>query len=242
MSGVAGWLARGTRCTICGAVPSRFVVSLHGRRTCASHRVAERCFFCSEPGEFTRLGPTITRCPTCTATATVERRDDIEQELPRIRAELQRLGFGLQRRVIVELATSGELHSLSPDAAHAVLGETRLQVQYGSAKAVNVLILRGLPVLWFGRTVAHENMHAWLAEQGWPPRTPRVEEGLCELVAYAWLKAQPGKWPAALRSAMLSGADPLYGAGFHAVQDAVRRRGISGVLESVRKSGRLPEV
>jgi hypothetical protein len=83
-------------------------------------------------------------------------------------------------------------------------------------------------------------MHAWLVQNDFPPLDRTVEEGLCQVVAYRWLRDQPDPRAALLREGMDTSPDPVYGEGFRAAKQAVRREGMNAVLASVKATGRLP--
>jgi hypothetical protein len=51
----------------------------------------------------------------------------------------------------------------------------------------------GLPWLLTGTVMAHELMHAWLVVDTFPTGPKVVEEGLCQLMAYLWLRSQDWK-------------------------------------------------
>ncbi|XP_058215346.1 LIM domain-containing protein HDR3-like [Rhododendron vialii] len=56
-------------------------------------------------------------------------------------------------------------------------------------KVVAILLLFGFPKLILGATLAHEMGHALIKLQGWTFILERkVEEGICEAIAYEWLK------------------------------------------------------
>ncbi|QKV75300.1 protein DA1 [Amycolatopsis sp. Hca4] len=158
--------------------------------------------------------------------------------LPRVRRSVAELGFSLRHRVRVRLAEPDELRSPS---GTDLLGLTRIvAVDEGRGHAEAVLVLRGLPAELFGSTVAHELGHAWLSENGNHPRNPAVEEGLCELIAYAWLKKSSTRFGAALREELATNTDPVYGEGFRQVHTAVRHHGVDRVLRTVAATGELP--
>jgi hypothetical protein len=61
-----------------------------------------------------------------------------------------------------------------------------------------VVVLYGLPAIAFGAVLAHECAHAYIRIRGGFPRlAPKVEEGLCQLVALLWVEdvATRGRLP-----------------------------------------------
>jgi len=69
---------------------------------------------------------------------------------------------------------------------------------------------------------------------------PSVEEGLCELTKHLWLTQQ--KTPeAAFRLKLLdNNDDPIYGDGYRAARRGLDRMPLDGLLQHVRRYGRLP--
>ena len=59
----------------------------------------------------------------------------------------------------------------------------------GETKVNAVVVLYGLPFIAFGAILAHECTHAYIRIAGGFPRlAPKVEEGLCQLVALLWVE------------------------------------------------------
>eukprot|EP00249_Psilotum_nudum_P012747 c23959_g1_i3 orf=1072-1527(+) len=52
-----------------------------------------------------------------------------------------------------------------------------------------ILILYGLPRLLTGSILAHELMHAWLRLNGFRNLQPKIEEGICQVLAHMWLES-----------------------------------------------------
>ncbi|MET8756653.1 protein DA1 [Lentzea sp. NPDC004782] len=233
-----------TTCTVCGHPPvDSYELSMHGEATCVAHPAEARCALCSrprhagEPGWY-RFTATTVRCPTCTAVA-VETQDQARQHIPRVREEMAALGIRLGQRVRVTLV---EPDDLNLDGRGLCLGRTIGRTWEGSpvTEVVGIHIARGLTATHFGSTVAHEIGHAWLAQQGARHLDLVVEEGVCELFAGAWLKRQRTAFADTLRQSALDNPDPVYGAGYRRVREAVVRHGIEAVLSAVCRRGTLP--
>lgn len=222
-----------------------FSISYHGEVTCARHTVKVRCGLCTRPTEvlgpgWSDLGNRLMRCPRC-AEGAIDNRDLVRAAMPRIRADISALGFALGARVRVELVSAEELALLLPGCGPTTFGVTRVaHWGNGRAEALDVAILQGLPAIWFGRTIVHENMHAWLAQQGILPSSNVVEEGMCELAAFGWLARKSDPFAQTLRELMRSSRDPVYGAGLHQVQAAVAAHGLRPVIDHLRQTGELP--
>ena len=124
-----------------------------------------------------------------------------------------------------------------------------------------ILLLFGYPRLLTGSILAHEVLHAFFrlshkAGRRFPPRgmPARLEEGLCQLAAWCWLRdagaaaveggaaAAPARTPLNFFAyAVESDTSPVYGAGFRDALRAFRRLGsLPAVLAEVEERGALP--
>ncbi|KAH7858849.1 hypothetical protein Vadar_028680 [Vaccinium darrowii] len=62
-------------------------------------------------------------------------------------------------------------------------------------KELAIFLLHGFPKEVLGTTLAHEMVHAWIWLQGWTfSLKSEVEEGICEAVAYKWIKYTAGDY------------------------------------------------
>lgn len=242
-----GWSGR--RCTLCGRRPLGVAeVSLHGELTCARHAVSGRCVLCGRPhdtdpapGWQPIIGSRL-RCPTC-AVGAVDTQADARRCLPTVRREMASIGIVLDTPVRVEIVEGGRLDQASAGIDNGVLlgiteqrcvpGQRRLEV-------IRIQIIGGLTPTHFGRSVAHELGHAWLAQRGATAVDQMIEEGVCELFAHAWLKRQGSALATELRAQLRDNPDPVYGDGYRAVHAAVRCAGIGTVLDIVVRTGKLP--
>lgn len=159
------------------------------------------------------------------------------------------LGIRLDTPVRVAIVTADELSGVVTAAGDGVplgvtLGVTDSRWIDGQpgADVLRIRIIAGLTPTHFGRAVAHELGHAWLAQRATAAiTTPSLEEGVCELFAHAWLKRQATPLAEALRSQLRDNPDPVYGQGFRSVHAAVARHGIDAVFDAVCAHGRLPD-
>jgi hypothetical protein len=236
------------RCTVCGRWPLLgYRLSLHGEVACVTHAATARCVFCAgthpdpDPPGWAPFGDGRLRCRRCRAGA-VETQPDARRLLPVVRRQLAGMGLELPRRVRVRIVSpAAALDAAGPREEGLLLGLTeRVTGRREGTHVVEISIVAGMPPAYFGRAVAHEFGHAWLALRGRAPVPDAVEEGMCELFAYAWLKRDGTPLALALRERFAGRPDPLYGGGFRAVHTAVRRHGLARVLDAVLSSGRLP--
>lgn len=240
MSGARTVTAR--NCTECGRLPrGPAVVSLNGELTCTHHPVRDRCFTCGRPRCSGGTGwepaaPGMLRCPTCSSEAVLTQ-VDARRFIPRLRRDLAGMGIALAARVRVRLVPLGDLDS---SGSTTLLGLTEQRWYDGDAarRSVEIRVAAGLPPTHFGRVVAHEVGHAWLGERGAWVADQRIEEGVCEVFAAAWLKRRRTSLADSLREQIRRNPDPTYGGGYRLVHEAVVRRGISAVLDSICRTGR----
>ena len=129
-----------------------------------------------------------------------------------------------------------------------------------------VLVLFGLPRELTSSILAHEAMHVWLKLTKTMPflLPPKVEEGLCQVVAYKYLQEigretatgtsdtmEEGVYSAWQEEEQLRGffahqiasdRSPVYGDGFREAVGCVDALGLSVVLECVQESSALPPI
>ncbi|CAN1163768.1 Protein DA1 [Linum perenne] len=122
-----------------------------------------------------------------------------------------------------------------------------------------ILILYGLPRLLTGSILAHEMMHAWMRLNGFQPLSQDIEEGICQVLAHMWLDSQLNiessssagsrnnsrppfvkKLGAFFKHQIESDSSPVYGDGFRAGQQAMRKYGLQRTLQHIRMTGRFP--
>jgi hypothetical protein len=204
-------------------------------RFCFSHRDMPACRLCRAPG-VVRSGANVAYCDACAADA-VNSQDGVKQIVPRIRLGMSDMGIVLAHRVRVRLMSQGGIAALGARELGVVNGLTR----WNGRTVVEIAVVSGLPPAKFGMTVAHETMHAWMFQEGFPPMlTPMIAEGLCQLAAFRWLKDCADRGASLLRTAIENNPDPIYGDGFRVVRASAKRHGLSRVLSVVRQTGQLP--
>jgi hypothetical protein len=226
-----GILVPGRRCDLCNAMLMfhAFATPLGGV-FCTSHGDLPNCLLCSAPlpggGRY---------CGPCAATS-IYTRDHVRRALPPVRELLHDMGVRLTPPVHVQLVDGTKMRTLHARESGTVLGVTLVQ----GRQVTEVCIAAGLPAIEFGSTVAHECMHAWLAQNGFGQIDPSIEEGLCEVVSYRYLRDQPDPRAPLLRLKLDRNPDPVYGDGFRAAKASVKRHGMNPVLAAVKHTGRLP--
>ena len=101
-------------------------------------------------------------------------------------------------------------------------------------------MLQDLPLLKFGTTVAHEAMHSYMTQNGFGRVPAHIAEGMCQLLAYAWVIRQDGMLAAAERKQIEDNPDSVYGDGFRQAYEAARRVGVKRTLATVKDQHRFP--
>jgi len=227
-----GLLMPGDKCDLCGKLLLfSGIANRLGQRYCLSHSTLPLCHLCSGPhhagGDF---------CEPCAATC-VRSQDELRVTLPRIRDELHAMGIRLNPPVHVQLVDEVTLAAKNTGPSDQVHGVT---VTSGR-RALEIYVLEGQPAMEFAAIVAHECMHAWLAQNGFSSGIDRqIEEGLCQVVSYRCLRDQADPRARLVLENIELSPDPVYGGGFRLVRDSVRRHGMESVLAAVKATGHLP--
>jgi hypothetical protein len=224
---IRGW----DSCPVCRqAMTARRGVAMTGEQFCDRHLGQASCALCAMPADATGLA--IPLCQRCAATS-IRTRTDVKREIPAVKRQLADLGIRTVRPVLVQLASAKVLRGTAGDHA---LGVT---VSRGT-DVVDLFVLQDLPLLKFGTTVAHEVMHIYMTQNGFGHVPAPAAEGLCQLLAYAWIIRQDGMLATAERRQIEENPDPIYGDGFRQAYEAVRRVGARRTLATVKQRHRLP--
>jgi hypothetical protein len=227
----ASGILRRDSCPVCHqAMTTRRGVAMTGEQFCERHIGQTPCTLCTMPADGPGLA--IPLCRRCAATS-IRTVSDVKRELPRLKGQLAALGIRTVKPVKVQLASPEMLHNLVGDQA---LGTTI----YQGTNVINLFVLQDLPLVKFGTTVAHEVMHSYMAQNEFGQVPSRVAEGLCQLLAYAWVIRQDGMLAAAERRQIEENPDPIYGDGFRQAYKAVRRVGVRCTLATVKQQHRFP--
>ena len=218
-------------CSVCrNAMTVRRGVALTGELFCDRHLGQTACALCAMPADAPELA--IPLCQRCAGTS-IRTEADVGRVLPAVKRQLTTLGIRTITPVRVKLAPS-EL--LQRTVGNHALGATVFQ----GNEVINILVLHDLPFVRFGATVAHEVMHAYMTQNRFGRVPSQVAEGLCQLLAYAWVIRQEGILATAERRQIEENPDPIYGDGFRQAYEAVRRVGVLRTLATVKHQHRLP--
>jgi hypothetical protein len=208
-------------------------LALTGEPFCDRHAGQPQCQLCAMPAD-AGLGLPVPLCLRCSREDVIRTQDDVKRALPRIAGQIRALG--IRTTVPVQVRLCGREEMALVGTGRHMLGAT-----YWRGSTVHDLrVMRDLPLLKFGTTVAHEVMHAYLVQQKYPRMEPALTEGLCQLTAYAWVRREDGILAAAEQRRIDENPDPIYGDGFRQVKQAVERNGVKITLNYVQRHGRLP--
>lgn len=113
----------------------------------------------------------------------------------------------------------------------------------------HISVLKGLPAAYFAPVLAHEYGHAWLWLNNYGKLPPMVEEGLCELFAYLWVKEEKSRPTAGMNvreleywvACMEKNDDPYYGGGFKKALNALNFMSVIELMDYVKYKKNLPE-
>ena len=264
-----GAAAEAAQCSAMRRASARAVQSNPRNQSGAVQRVCYGCGAAAAVAAQSYTEPRRAVCASCATTSirTVEQGEALLAEVVR---DLHRfVGLDL-RGVAIPLRLVGEddndAWELDPDSgergdpvdASAAWAELPL---LGGVAVRKLVMLKGLPRLHSGKMLAHELAHVWIHRgfNSLAPLPPRVEEGLCELVAYLWLVERAARLSlegggvcgdapcdadrrvARWRIAQTErNPDALYGRGFRESLASVQGRSLREMLQHVRRHKRLP--
>ena len=172
-----------------------------------------------------------------------------EELLKKMRVELKKNGLDLGHlETPIRLVDRKELFQRSrrsSNEGHILLGLTRGMLTYSGERVVDshfmeILIQRGLPEDHFKLVAIHELCHAWIFYRGIHQLPLYLEEGLCVLSEYLWLRRQ--KIPEA-RYWMLrirKNKDPIYGDGFRHALKCWEKMPLPRMMRYVEQKHKLP--
>jgi hypothetical protein len=185
--------------------------------------------------------------------AALAQRDDAphEADLPASSGRSTLRGLTLTEEVVVRpVARSDPFGATLGAALTWGLGGPEALPRRVGCRVSCIAVLSALPRLLAGSVLAHECCHALLRLGAPLSLTPRVEEGVCQLMGLLWLERQAATLQdpravahaAQLAHAIRNDASEVYGAGARDAIRAYRAVGLTRLLDAVRATGRLPPV
>lgn len=166
-----------------------------------------------------------------------------------MRQALASVGLKLnQSQTPVRLCNREELHQASRHNFHderPVLGMARWSITQANGRVVartfkDILIQSRLPEEHFRTVAIHELTHAWFFYQNYRDLPVEVEEGLCVLMEYIWLKGQKTRDAQYRRTLINQSLDPVYGDGFRRARQALELMPLKTLLRYVKDRKKFP--
>jgi len=239
------------KCAICSQpLIGKYVAGFWGENYHVEHQdQLQACFSCRRPicdqltGGGFRYEDDRTMCAICRDTAIDSLRVG-NQLLLEVKHDLEGIGFTFdQADLPLRLIDHGELTELT--GTHRTNGRTQTKEETVNGEVVSrtveeIVILYGLPRIHFAAVAAHELGHVYLFQRKFPELPPSVEEGLCELMAYLWLRRQQGQETAFQIEMKKNSDDSVYGDGFRAALAALENSSPDLLFAYVRQHSRFP--
>ena len=172
-----------------------------------------------------------------------------EELLREMRVELKKNGLDLgTAKTPIRLVDRKELFRRSRRASnkgHILLGLTRGMITTANKRIVDshfmeILIQRGLPDEQFKLVAVHELCHAWIFYRGIHRLPLVVEEGLCVLSEYLWLKRQNTPEAKFWMMRLLRNKDPIYGDGFREALKSLEKMPLPRMMRYIQEKGKFP--
>lgn len=237
-------------CVYCGKpLLGRYLIDRWGSKFCTEHQQQyPPCAFCGRlvpPAQQTHSEGGIC-CPICHTSAieTIAEARPLYQQVVRWISS-QGLAYN-NTPLSLELCDRAKLTSLFQGrgplhSMGATLSDTyQIAGQIVDVKLKGVAILQGLPAALFQGIVAHELGHVWLLVHQVRGLSSQAEEGFCEVLShryYQMLNTPESQFHA---TAIEENKDPIYGAGFRAIQRIVEQRGFEYVRDTLLRTKRMP--
>lgn len=239
------------KCAICGQpLTGKYVASFWGENYHVEHQdQLEPCSSCQRPicdqltGGGFRYEDGRTMCAICRDTA-IDSLGVGEQLLLQVKRDLEEIGFTFDNVDLpLRLIDHRELTELT--GTHRTNGRTQTKEETLNGKIVEreveeIVILYGLPQIHFAAVAAHELGHVYLFQRKFSELPSSVEEGLCELMAYLWLRRQQDREAAFQIELKKNSDDAIYGDGFRAALAALENSSPDLLFEYVHQHKRFP--
>ena len=217
------------KCTVClKPLTRRYYLDFWGNAYCNTHNDYSTCNSCgrivcdnlTDGGMQYPDGLLICNLCGLHGVSTQERAEKIMNEM---RSALASVGLSLNTaQVPIKLCGRDELHESSRHDFHEerpILGLARWSITSSNGRVVartfkDILIQKNLPEEHFRTVAIHELTHAWFFYHNFRDLPIEVEEGMCVLMEYIWLKNQKTKDAKYRRTIITQSLDPVYGDGF----------------------------
>jgi hypothetical protein len=166
-----------------------------------------------------------------------------------MRSALASVGLKLhQSNTPVTLCGRDELRKASRHNFHnerPILGLARWSTTTSNGQVVSrtftdILIQKHLPEEHFRTVAIHELTHAWFFYNDYRDLPLKVEEGMCVLMEYIWLKNLGTKDAEFRQMAIESSDDPIYGEGFRQARESLKLMPLKILLQFIKDKNKFP--
>ncbi|MCW7552613.1 protein DA1 [Endozoicomonas gorgoniicola] len=242
-------------CSVCRKPLTRnYLVDFWGNAFCNTHTNYSNCSSCgrivckhlTDGGMLHPDGLLI--CNLCTLRA-VDTQERAESLLNEMRLALASVGLKLnQTQTPVILCDRDELRKASRHNFHnerPILGLAQWTTTFSGGRIIGrqfdrILIQSKLPEEHFRTIAIHELTHAWLFYNQYHDLPLQVEEGMCVLMEYIWLKNQDTKDASYRRTLIEQSRDPIYGEGFQKARAALKLMPLRVLLRYLQEKNSFP--
>lgn len=243
-------------CSVCrGPLTKHHYLDFWGNAYCDTHDSYSHCSSCSrivcknltDGGMQYPDGVVICTLCSLNGVSTQERADKLMTEM---RTALASVGLKLNTtQTPLHLCDRDELNGGHRHDFHEnrpILGLARWTIsQTRSGKVISrnfqgILIQINLPEEHFRTVAIHELTHAWFFYNHFQDLPLEVEEGMCVLMEYIWLKSQKTKDAEYRRKIIEESPDPVYGDGFRAARDSLQLMPLDALLSFIKEKKKFP--
>lgn len=237
-------------CKICNkALIGRYLIDEWGNEMCEAH-LNKDAVHCSSCGAFTSRTHTIedgrVLCKSCYMVA-VKMGDAFDVLKNIVTNGLFKVGFNDLRLqdINYEIVTAKKMAIIRKEPQDTnIKGFTNTNITvttYGTTTtkkfAHNIYMLTHQTNLEFLGTLAHELLHAWLA-QNEIKMTQKLVEGFCNMGTYLFYSSTTGEFAKRKLKSLQENSDPIYGDGFREMFEHFKKL---GWLELIKKVKQKPE-
>ncbi|WP_252180003.1 protein DA1 [Endozoicomonas sp. 4G] len=243
-------------CKVCRKPLSKhYLMDFWGNAFCELHEDYTQCSSCSrivcknitDGGMSFPDGLVI--CNLCNLRGVIsqEQGDKIMEQM---RSALASVGLNLhQSSTPLTLCGRNELREASRHNFHnerPILGLTRWSTSTAANGQViarefnDILIQKHLPEEHFQTVAIHELTHAWFFYNNYRDLPLEVEEGMCVMMEYIWLKNQDTKNAQFRIMAIENSDDPVYGLGFQKARASLKLMPLKTLLQFIKERKTFP--
>ncbi|KEQ15677.1 hypothetical protein GZ77_03620 [Endozoicomonas montiporae] len=242
-------------CDVCRKpLKTNYLVDFWGNAFCNTHTNYSNCSSCgrivcknlTDGGMLHPDGLLICNMCTLRGVDTQERAEDLLDEM---RLALASVGLKLnQTQTPVALCDRDELREASRHNFHnerPILGLAQWTTTFSGGRITgrhfnHILIQNKLPEEHYRTIAIHELTHAWFFYNHYHELPLEVEEGMCVLMEYIWLKNQATKEAEYRRTLIEKSQDPIYGQGFQKARAALKLMPLKVLLRFLKEKNSFP--